>query len=181
MASFCGWGMGNLSSSLFATPQEKEIRKLTKKNTKANRVSLGSNYEGAEDASGARKENRRGRESLQPLRFENFTTEVTYDLEEGEVEVSRGMLNHESEDALGSDLIAFLVPTQVPVVSKDEQDGPASSPMAGPDPQRRAGALKRNSSFITAHAARRTGEDRANVADWSRSSAGVHRTSAQQS
>ena len=146
--------MGNLSSSLFATPQEKEIRKLTKKNTKANRVSLGSSCEGSDDALGAQKENRKRRESLQPLRFESVTTEVTYDVEEGEVEVSRGMLNHESEDALGIDLIAYLVPTQVPVVSKNEHEGAASSPMAGPDLERRAGVLKRNSSFITAHAKR---------------------------
>lgn len=147
--------MGNIGSSLFATPHEKEVRKLTKKNTKANRVSLGGGHEEAADAAGkGGKGSKKRRDSLQPLRFESLVTEVTYDREEGEIEVTRGTLNHESEDALGHDLIMHLVPTQVPVVSKDEQPDHIDSPMAGPDLARRVGVLKRDSSFISAHAAR---------------------------
>jgi len=141
--------MGNIGSSLFATPQEKEFRKLTKKNTKANRVSLGG-----EAADVSSKASKKRRDCLQPLRFESLVTEVTYDREEGEIEVTRETLNHQSEDALGHDLIMHLVPTQVPVVAKDEQLEHADSPMAGADLPRRQGVLKRDSSFISAHAAR---------------------------
>jgi hypothetical protein len=75
-------------------------------------------------------------------------TEVSYDREEGEIEVVRQHLNRESEDALGEELIKDLVPTTVPVVSAEE--GNPSDVL-----RRRPGAiLKREGSFVTAHAHR---------------------------
>jgi hypothetical protein len=139
--------MGNIGSSFFATPQEKEFRKLTKKNTKVNRVSLGHVVE--EPSAAARKgAERQRRPAGGSLRFDNLITEVSYDREEGEIEVVRQHLNRESEDALGEELIKDLVPTTVPVVSAEE--GNPSDVL-----RRRPGAiLKREGSFVTAHAHR---------------------------
>lgn len=139
--------MGNIGSSFFATPQEKEFRKLTKKNTKVNRVSLG--HVGEEPSAAARKSSeRQKRSAVGSLRFENLITEVSYDREEGEIEVVRQNLNRESEDALGEELIKDLVPTTVPVVPAEAGD--FSNVL-----RRRPGAiLKRDSSFVSAHAHR---------------------------
>ena len=139
--------MGNIGSSFFATPQEKEFRKLTKKNTKVNRVSLGHVVE--EPSVAARMSAERPKRSAGgSLRFDNLITEVSYDREEGEIEVVRQHLNRESEDALGEELIKDLVPTTVPVVSAEE--GNPSDVL-----RRRPGAiLKREGSFVTAHAHR---------------------------
>lgn len=110
--------MGNMGSSLFGTPQEKEFRKLTKKNTKVNRLALLTMNTGPDYQPGRPKDPERKRRLAQtPLRFENLITEVTYDREEGEIEVTRESLNHESEDALGNEVILDLVPTTVPVVA----------------------------------------------------------------
>ncbi len=140
--------MGNIGSSLFATPQEKEFRKLTKKNTKVNRFSNGNVAEEPGAAARPRSPNRQRRSSAGLIRFDSLITEVTYDREEGEIEVMRQHLNWESEDALGDELIKDLVPTTVPVVSSDNLSSDEIS-------RRRQGAkLKHNSSFISAHAHR---------------------------
>ena len=137
--------MGNLGSSLFATPQEKEFRKLTKKNTRVNRVSLSPSTDTPEPLSPTpRDPERKKRMGTQPLRFENLITEVTYDRDGGEFEVTRESLNLESDDALGTDLILDLVPTTVPVVSASDDGQDSDLPPR----------LKRDSSFISAHARR---------------------------
>ena len=141
--------MGNIGSSFFATPQEKEFRKLTKKNTKVNRFSL-LNVGEEPGAVAARPQSpeRQRRSPVGSLRFDSLITEVTYDREEGEIEVMRQHLNRESEDALGAELIRDLVPTTVPVVSSQQMSQEEAS-------RRRSGAiLKRDSSFISAHAHR---------------------------
>ena len=149
--------MGNLSSSLFATPQEKEFRRLTKKNTKVNRVSLGTsgNDHGTGQSLQKTKDPERQRRlAMTPLRFENLVTEVTYNHEEGEIDVTRESLNPQSEDALGDDLIMDLVPTSVPVVAAaGEQSSPMPPAPLDANGERRI--LKRDSSFISAHARRR--------------------------
>jgi hypothetical protein len=135
--------MGNIGSNLFATPKEKEIRKLTKKNTNVNRVSL---HLANTFQSTPSKKNKR--QNMQPLRFENMITEVTYDREHGEIDiVTRESLNSESEDALGN--ILDIVPTTVPVVPSITKDG---------DLGRRLGTkgLLHDSSFVMAHAPRRS-------------------------
>jgi hypothetical protein len=77
--------MGNSGSSLFATPQEQEFRKLTKKNTNVNRVSLSHVCE--EPSVAAKKSSeRQRRSSVGSLRFDNLITEVSYDREQGEIE-----------------------------------------------------------------------------------------------
>ena len=140
--------MGNIGSSFFATPQEKEFRKLTKKNTKVNRFSNGNIGEEPGAAPRTRSPDRQRRSPLGSLRFDSLITEVTYDREEGEIEVMRQHLNWESEDALGDELIKDLVPTTVPVVSAQTISPDEIS-------RRRSGAiLKRDSSFISAHAHR---------------------------
>ena len=77
--------MGNSGSSLFATPQEQEFRKLTEKNTNVNRVSL--NHVCEEPSVAAKKSSERQRlSSVGSLRFDNLITEVSYDREQGEIE-----------------------------------------------------------------------------------------------
>ena len=137
--------MGNIGSNLFATPKEKEIRKLTKKNTNVNRVSLhlANTFQPTPS-----KKNKR--QNMQPLRFENMITEVTYDREHGDIDiVTRESLNSESEDALGNAVILDIVPTTVPVVPSITKDG---------DLARRLGTkgLLHDSSFVMAHAPRRS-------------------------
>jgi len=135
--------MGNIGSNLFATPKEKEIRKLTKKNTNVNRVSL---HLANTFQSTPSKKNKR--ENIQPLRFENMITEVTYDREHGEIDiVTRESLNSESEDALGN--ILDIVPTTVPVVPSIRKDGDLGRRLAEK-------GLSRDSSFVMAHAPRRS-------------------------
>jgi len=166
--------MGNIASSLLLTPQEKEVRKLTKKNTKMNRTALGSGEASVSQPAmrrdPARKTKLRQAAAAQPLRFENLITEVTYDREEGEIETLREPLNFESHDTLGDDVLLDLVPTQVPVVNAhDAHEHPSSLPQeevsslpphpsspAQLPPARRQGGLKRDSSFIVAHASRHT-------------------------
>lgn len=150
--------MGNLSSSLFATPQEKEFRRLTKKNTKVNRVSLGTpgdDHGAGQSLQKTRDPERQRRLAMTPLRFENLITEVTYDHEEGEIEVTRESLNPQSEDALGDDLIMDLVPTSVPVVAAADEEPSSPVPPAPLDANGERRILKRDSSFISAHARRR--------------------------
>lgn len=145
--------MGNIGSGLFATPQERELRKLTKKNTKVNRMALGSTEADASQPA-MRRDPDRKEKLTQPLRFENLITEVTYDREEGEIEITREMLNHESEDALGNDVLLELVPNTVPVVCAIDHPSSPTSPTREPPPRRTGGVLKRDSSFISAHAPR---------------------------
>ena len=77
--------MGNSASSFFTTPQEQELRELTKKNTNVNRASLSHVCE--EHSLAAKKSSeRQRRSSVGSLRFDNLITEVSYDREEGEIE-----------------------------------------------------------------------------------------------
>mmetsp|Transcript_9546 Transcript_9546/g.22610 ORF Transcript_9546/g.22610 Transcript_9546/m.22610 type:complete len:149 (-) Transcript_9546:112-558(-) len=76
--------MGNLSSSLFASSAEKEFKRLTKKNTKANRDGVLGNSKPEESlprtSSGGN------------IRFGKLVTEVTYDHECGEIEIAQEAL-----------------------------------------------------------------------------------------
>ena len=155
--------MGNIGSSFFLTPQEKEFRKLTKKNTKVNRMSSCNNDFIVPVPTPPKDPERKKRLAMQPLRFENLITEVTYDREAGEIEVTRESLNLDSEDALGSALIMDLVPTTVPVVSANDEPSQRMDEDASIGRRARP-MLKRDSSFVSAHAKRHTHWENAEAA-----------------
>eukprot|EP00961_Rhodomonas_salina_P107627 1449170-Rhodomonas_salina.4 len=82
--------MGNLSTTLFGTSAEKEWKKLTKKNTKANREVPGEGDPGlAGAAPPAASSVKRPSSGNNRIAFVNLVTEVTYDHDvPGEVEVA---------------------------------------------------------------------------------------------
>eukprot|EP00287_Rhodomonas_sp_CCMP768_P002197 CAMPEP_0196735718 /NCGR_PEP_ID=MMETSP1091-20130531/14046_1 /TAXON_ID=302021 /ORGANISM="Rhodomonas sp., Strain CCMP768" /LENGTH=152 /DNA_ID=CAMNT_0042079377 /DNA_START=431 /DNA_END=889 /DNA_ORIENTATION=- len=134
--------MGNLASGLFSTSAEKEFKKLTKKNTKANRDGvLAPN--GAPDAAAPGEPTiQRSSSGGGNIRFGKLVTEVTYDHEAGEIEVAQEAL-YAPEDS-GEDEAA-------PASSPSEREAGAEG-VAAMSPSQRKKAILRNAGSFNAGA-----------------------------
>lgn len=144
--------MGNLSSSLFGTSAEKEWKKLTKKNTKANRDVVTEEGDPGVAAAAATQSGLIAQKTFSGSRigFVNMVTEVTYDHEAGHMEVAHESLHREegmSEEEMN------MRARQVPSHVLHQQHASARQPSS---PSRTGSILRKASSASPANPVHRS-------------------------